>query len=397
MSLNIGRVIRQAAPALAALAVTAGPAAAGGVVEQHFPANQPVAQLRTSWRIVWDIRRFSGGSEVFYVKEAWFRRGPHDAPILVLGESRLAEIFVPYNGGARIYDLTAHHFDLVPVKRSDLGPPCVVPGQVFTRDGTESDTGLVAKEVHDDGIRWMNGQEVIRRGQVMSLWAVLNGSNYRYVMLYGFGDDGHIRFRLGATAHNLYGKADDSATHLHTGCWRVMPALGDPAQNDIQLVRFLSDPAHPNPRTVVEDFNGGAEGGAVWKPEEFTRLRVVSRTRTNGHTLPNPIGYELVPVRTGSARYFGVGEQFTQNDFWVTRDHPESPEDKYHDVPSYANGESRRDAAAVLWHQAPVLHVPRDEDFGASNYDNYAGVAITAWAGFDLTPRNFFPSTPLYP
>ena len=49
--------------------------------------------------------------------------------------------------------------------------------------------------------------------------------------------------------------------------------------------------------------------------------------------------------------------------------------------------------SSTLWHHAPVLHVPKDEDFGVNGTQNYDGVAITAWAGCDLKPRNFFSST----
>ena len=45
-----------------------------GEVTQHFPANQAVTNLRTQWRVVWGIENHGGGSEVLYIKEAFFKR-----------------------------------------------------------------------------------------------------------------------------------------------------------------------------------------------------------------------------------------------------------------------------------------------------------------------------------
>ena len=140
-------------------------------------------------------------------------------------------------------------------------------------------------------------------------------------------------------------------------------------------------------------------------PEEFTRLRVESTVEKNKHSPAHFIGYDLISAREGSARYFGVKEEFTQNDFWVTRASP--GEMRPIDVPAYAKGKKDKDGndgpedldgqPITIWHQTALLHVARDEDFGPTNSDPAQGVALTVWAGCDLKPRNFFPKTPLYP
>lgn len=382
---------------IVAMSGTAPAARADGTVCQHFPADQPVAQMRTAWRVVWDIAQHAGGSEILYIKEAYFRRGPDEPEIKVLGDCRLAEIFLPYNDGTRLYDITGYHYGVVQIQKGDLGPACITPGVVYDRAGQPADRGYVGHEVHDGQVRWMNAVRQVRRGQGMTLWSALDASNYRYLMLYGFRDDGQVSFRLGATGHNLLPTIDEPATHLHVGCWRVNIALGDQTKNVIQLVRYVSEPGTANPKMVVAPFNQGRAGRALWKPDEFTRLRVESSVVVNGHQPAHPIGYELIPVRTGSARLFGIGEEFTQADFWVTRANDAAPELRYRDVPSYIHDEPLAGAAAVLWHQAPLLHIPRDEDFGKVGYQISEGVALTVWAGFELTPRNFFASTPLYP
>jgi Cu2+-containing amine oxidase len=70
---------------------------------------------------------------------------------------------------------------------------------------------------------------------------------------------------------------------------------------------------------------------------------------------------------------------------------------KPRNLDSLENGEGIGGEGITLWHHTPVLHVARDEDFGVNGTNAYEGVAITAWAGCDLKPRNFFSSTPLYP
>src|SRR5205085_11936860 len=68
-----------------------------------------------------------------------------------------------------------------------------------------------------------------RRGEKMTLWGTYYGANYRYLVEYGFGDDGMLSCRIGPTGRNIFNRqADQRDTHLHVGCWRLEPDLGDP-------------------------------------------------------------------------------------------------------------------------------------------------------------------------
>src|SRR5262245_29749252 len=212
------------------------PSALCGELKQRFPADKPPADMKTHWRVVWGVENHGGGSEVLFIREAVFQRGPSGPEIKVLGDCRLAEIFVPYNGGTRIYDISGYSFSLVDLDKSALGPPCVAPGTIYNRKGEVSKCGPVAVEVHDGHVRWMNAANVVRRGQGMAVWAVLDGANYRYIMMYNFRDDGTVGFRIGATAHNLSPYDDDITTHIHTGWWRLNVALGDAAQTKVSKV-----------------------------------------------------------------------------------------------------------------------------------------------------------------
>lgn len=365
--------------------------AQAGEITQHFPADQPVAGMQTQWRIVWGIEQHAGQSEVLFIQEAYFKRGPAEPEIKVIGDSRLAEIFVPYNNGKRVYDISNHYFKLANLDRKALGPACVLPGTIYNRAGEKADIGPVISEVHDGHIRWMNMADKIRRGQSLIVWSVLRASNYRYILLYQFRDDGVIGFRLGATAHNLHNTADDCAAHVHLGCWRINVELGNANQTKVGKVHFDSTAL----KTVLTDLE--KESRFRWTAEEFTRLRVTSRVEKNKHQPHQFVSYELVPVRMGSGRYFGIGEEFTHDDFWITRRRSMPNELRPRLLPTLVDEESLTGCGITLWHHAPVLHVPRDEDFGKNGTLAKEGVAITNWAGCDLMPRNFFPSTPLYP
>ncbi|MEO2088581.1 MAG: hypothetical protein ABGY75_03665, partial [Gemmataceae bacterium] len=104
--------------ALAALSVLTSGGSAGEIT-QHFPADKPAAGKQTQWRVVWGVEKHAGGSEVLFIEEAYFQRAPDEKEIKVLGDCRLAEIFVPYhNASYRIYDISGESFSLDPLDAS---------------------------------------------------------------------------------------------------------------------------------------------------------------------------------------------------------------------------------------------------------------------------------------
>ncbi|MCG8648696.1 MAG: hypothetical protein MI861_02625, partial [Pirellulales bacterium] len=109
----------------------------------------------------------------------------------------------------------------------------------------------------------------------------------------------------------------------------------------------------------------------------------------------------LIPnIRQGNGRSYGAGEKWTEKDLWVTL--PTSVvgavQDRFHELPSYVqNPRPIAKRASVIWCKATLVHRARDEDFGVANHQRYLGVALTSWTGYDLVPRNFFSTTPLYP
>jgi len=353
-------------------------------VIQEFPSNDV---MQTAWKVHWGQRSGNG----LFLHGAWFKRGPKDQWIQVLGDVRLAEAFVPYHSGSpRFWDVS-YKFPMCVVTKDDAGPHGRLLGKTPTNDGP-----TVVQEVRDRGIAW-KGAEGVRRGETLVLWGALNAANYRYIIEYGFQDDGAITFRLGSTGHNYASREWEG--HMHNGLWRIDVNLDGPDHNSV-LVMEHKEPASEDPKSrgkaasVHTPFNGGSEGWADWDPVKFTMLRVINERRKNARG--EPIGYDLMPYRMGNSRHFGGDkEECTQHDYWVTR--KRSGEMEYTDLPKYvAHGESIMDTDVVLWYSTPAHHEPRSED-GELKGSTFQGCTPVMWAGFDLKPRNFFDRTPYFP
>jgi primary-amine oxidase len=405
------------------------------VVRQGFPGAtadpNDLTKSDTAWEVEWELthpdnRPMYPPGSVLRIRSAkfmWKDRTGKPQWVTVARMLELAEIYVPYdNGWTAFLDIHDMAFHTTPARKEYLGPGCVLPGEVL-KSSRPAWSGTVHKEVHDDGIRWMSAEtdfrnqlaDRVRRGEKMVLWSTYYGANYRYLVEYGFGDDGMLTCRLGPTGRNIFNRQPDQRdTHLHVGCWRMDVDLGDPAggpggpkDNEVLLVRRVFDDATERFGQVAKPFakNGegqACEGSARWNPEEFTVLRLQSKARKNAHG--RPISYDLIPHRFGAMRQLqpeggssATDMDFINNDFWVTRAEPGNT--SYIDVPRYASQRRPLDGSPVtVWHCTPALHVPRGEDFGARDgTSSYEGVALTVWTGFYLKPRDLFDSTPLYP
>ena len=61
---------------------------------------------------------------------------------------------------------------------------------------------------------------MVRRGQELVLWSVLDAGNYNYVIEWSFRDDGSISGRAGSTGPKL-GGPNDKRGHMHNFSWRI--------------------------------------------------------------------------------------------------------------------------------------------------------------------------------
>jgi hypothetical protein len=388
---------------------------------------------RTAWKVEWDIERRPVPEHLrtfwtqvkqnvyFRIKKASFQPDPKGPWIQVLNDARVSEFFVAYNDGkVRWYDALDHGM-LWQIGNEDeeAGPN----GQVLGKERS------VVAEVRDRGPAYKARPKfgpprpLTRRGQTFVLWANVNAGNYNYIVEYGFQDDGTVTFRCGATGRNLHlpGTKHDYPRmgHMHNTCWRLGMRLGPEGEadnaNTAYLVKHRELPEGKGKADQVPAlFNGGNEGHADWVATEFTRLRV-ENPGVNMGLKKEPLAYELVPLRQGTARHYGsrprtrdgsekATEEFTLHDFWVTRE--DSRQDYFTELPKYftklkEDGKQPGKVAntnLVLWYTSSILHDPRSED-GLSDKHNAepTGPALVAWSGFELRPRNLFRSTPLYP
>jgi Cu2+-containing amine oxidase len=346
-------------------------------IEQTYPVG---GAMQTAWKVRYTAPLRGSG---LTITGAWFKTSPGANWLKVLDNIRLSEIFVPYNSGARIYDIGAQgNYRLLEHTADDAGPH----GKVINE-------GRVVQEIRDLGPLWKFYKQV-RRAQDLVLWSTMGASNYNYIMEYSFRGDGTVTCRLGSTGKNLPGH--EKVGHMHHGCWRIDIDLDDPAHNSAFLVKRQEPKGQAKASDVVVPFNNGVEGGAAWEAREFTRLRVQS-AKKNGQG--KFMSYELVPYRPGTPRHWGGREAFAQHDFWVT---PFRVNEQYYvELPRYvAQKRKITDTNLVVWYMSPAYHMPRDEDGLFTNPAGRVqvrGVAMTTWCGFELRPRNVFDKSPLYP
>ena len=311
--------------------------------------------------------------------------------INVLDRLAMAEMYVPYYVGLEIWDITGFSFNFVKASNDYIPREGIISGKLLD--------DVVIAELVDDNVRWMDnaGGNKIRRGQVLELWATLSAGNYRYVLKYGFADDGTIYVRAGGTAANLRSVplGDHAAMHIHSPGWRLEFNLGDPRANEIEIVEREHDPNSAAADLIHRPFANGAEGGELWDAERFTSLMVTSPAM-NRHEPASRISYKLVSMRSGSTRTF---RPHTQYDFWVSRIPPEHAdrELRFREVNEYVrNPEPLEGHPLALWTATALHHIPRTEDFGAAGFNASEGVAIMMWTGFDLMPHNLWDKTPLF-
>jgi primary-amine oxidase len=351
------------------------PAATDNEIIQSFPSNDV---MKTAWKVRWATANGYG----LHIQDAFFKRGPKEPWMQVLGDARLSEMFVPYHSGSpRFWDIS-YNFALVTLTKEDAGPFGKLIG----------DPPTVVQEVRDRGLMWIDPSLGSRRGQKLLLWGVLNAANYRYVIEYGFQDDGVITFRAGSTGRN-YGSREFEG-HMHNALWRVDVNLDGPENNTVQVMEHIEpDGDAVKAKTVMRPFNKGVEGFEDWVAEKFTMLSITHDKKTNLRKVP--ISYDLVPMRMGNARHHGEKEKCTLHDFWVTVNRADQI--YYPNVPDYVKkAEKITGADVVIWHSTPSHHEPRSED-GQFREGSFVGATPLMWTGFDLRPRNVFDGTPHYP
>ena len=243
----------------------------------------------------------------------------------------------------------SYNFSLIQLTKEEAGPF----GRLL---GTPP---LVCKEIRDRGIAWVDGTKGARRGQTMVLWACLNAANYRYLIEYGFQDDGTITFRVGSTGRN-YGSREFEG-HMHNGLWRVDVNLDGPDHNSVYVMEHIEPDGEDKDKAapIIACSTAARRASTTGTPHKFTMLSVQHEAKKNARGMP--ISYDLMTPRMGNARHYGSQEECTHHDFWVTKNRP--GEIHYQKLPKYVEKrESIKDTDVVVWLSTAGHHEPRSED-----------------------------------
>src|SRR5438132_7193237 len=109
---------------------------------QQFPSNDA---MKTAWKVHWATATGYG----LYIQDAWFKKGPKEPWLQVLGDARLSEMFVPYHSGSpRFWDIS-YNFSLCNVTKEDCGPF----GKILNNPPT------VVHEIRDRGLMWVDSNK----------------------------------------------------------------------------------------------------------------------------------------------------------------------------------------------------------------------------------------------
>jgi len=365
------RMLGAIGAALLHAASAAAVCSSGTELVQSFPTSGGAV---SQWKLCWEIVRMPDdlgaldASETLVLSEATFRPGAGATPVDVLGELRMAEVFVPYDAGEpRYHDLSEFDFDLKDLTTTEC-------------PGTRLASNRLCREVLDRELAWTySDEDTARRGEKLVLWSVLDASNYDYVMYYSFWDDGTIEVRAGATGQKL-GGPDDPDGHTHVFAWRIDLDVAGAGGDTVSVSnQSFSGKAVRERQEVV-----ASETGIPWSAAGFTHVEVEDATRTNGngrHT-----AYSLEPMRSGVPKF---KESWTRYPIAVTRAHAAGEELRAFDLPSYLDKEPVAGQNVVLWYVDAHHHEQdmRDED---------RNVVPVIWTSFLLVPQNLWDDTPFY-
>jgi Cu2+-containing amine oxidase len=315
-----------------------------------------------------------------------------DKPFLyVLHDGRLAEIFVPYHTGMPNYrDISYFAFEPLKLNPEKFPPPREIIGV----------DKLICKEVRDYQA-WMNAygrsdeDALVRYGQEVVYFSVLKAAYYAYIMEWTFRDDGTILVRAGSTGPKSPGFPERG--HMHNFTWRLDIDLNGAGTNSAYWTSHSEQLTAPFGATD-EKVLIPMEASKVWNPQNFNTLEIRAAGLKNGNM--HDTSYDLVAMRSGTARHNNPLYPWTQADFWVTLYNPaqlqavngKTGQDlPLPSLPDYilpAKPTINKDL--VIWYTGSEHHEnnSRDED---------RNTVPILWTGFELEPQNLFDGTPFYP
>jgi Cu2+-containing amine oxidase len=350
------------------------------------------------------------------ITDASFQESPTSPFLYVLFDGRLAEIFVPYHKGSPAYrDISFFNFHPLKLDPKKFESLFQLPNGAPPREIIGVDK-LICREMREY-LAWMkitspeipfepNPFEAVRYGQEVVYFSVLGAANYNYVMEWTFRDDGTILARAGSTgpkADSLFVRPREG--HVHNFTWRLDIDLNGADGNSAYWTSHSQKLSVPFVATDEKKLIS-VEEGLVWDPEQFNTLEIRAAGLKNGRN--HPISYDLIPMRSGTARETNPEYPWTKADFWVTEYNPAQLQvvdgktyqllsglpfslTPLQSLPDYIlPPKPTENKDLVIWYTGSEHHEndSRDEDFDT---------VPVIWTGFELEPQNLFDGTPFYP
>ncbi|OLN88331.1 Copper amine oxidase 1-like protein 1 [Colletotrichum chlorophyti] len=273
----------------------------------------------------------------------------------------LSEMFVPYGDPRCPYPRKAA-FDLgndgAGINANNLKLGCDCLGHIKYFDGwlsTSSGEPLKMPNViccHeiDDGILWKHtnfrtGNAVVTRSRVLVLQTIITVSNYEYIFIFYFQQDGSIFYEVRATGILSTAPIDVKSKvpwgtivapgvlapyHQHMFCLRIDPAI------DGQRNSMVVEESHPIPFTGNSDSSNPFGVGYITKSEFIKKetgldldfktnrtFKIVNENVTNP-TTSTPVGFKLLPhysqmLLAHPTSWHGKRAEYASHAVWVTR------------------------------------------------------------------------------
>ncbi|KAI8189282.1 Copper amine oxidase 1 [Colletotrichum sp. SAR 10_75] len=354
----------------------------------------------------------------------------------------LSEMFVPYGDPRCPYPRKAA-FDLgndgAGINANNLKLGCDCLGHIKYFDGwlsTSSGEPLKMPNViccHeiDDGILWKHtnfrtGNAVVTRSRVLVLQTIITVSNYEYIFLFYFQQDGSVFYEVRATGIMSTAPIDIDAKvpwgtvvapgvlapyHQHIFCLRIDPAI-DGNKNSLvveesQPIPCAGDSDEYNPFGVgytTKSEYVKEEAGLDLDFNTNRTFKIVNEGVTNP-TTGTPVGFKLLPhysqlLLAHPNSWHGKRSEYTSHAVWVTRHQDEElfPAGRFTMQSSGGEGiaswikqrkeeslSSVRNEDIVVWHTFGSTHNPRIEDWPVMPCEKMM---------VGLKPVNFFQGNP---
>ncbi|GKT76042.1 copper amine oxidase [Colletotrichum tofieldiae] len=354
----------------------------------------------------------------------------------------LAEMFVPYGDPRCPYPRKAA-FDLgndgAGINANNLKLGCDCLGHIRYFDGwlsTSSGEPLKMPNViccHeiDDGILWKHtnfrtGNAVVTRSRVLVLQTIITVSNYEYIFLFYFQQDGSMFYEVRATGIMSTAPIDlDTKVpwgtvvapgvlapyHQHIFCLRIDPAV-DGHRNSL-----LVEETHPITFTGESDSYNPFGVGFITKSKIIDKeagldldfntnrtFKIINENVTNP-TTGTPVGFKLLPhynqlLLAQPNSWHGKRAEYTAHAVWVTRYRDEElfPAGRFtmqstggEGIGSWIKQRASdgqpfvRNEDIVVWHTFGSTHNPRIEDWPVMPCEKMV---------VGLKPVNFFQGNP---